>query len=133
MNLFLIYIENLKDKVYKVYLFKYYPFNIINYEIIQLTEPFKKIHQRIRQDKFKKYCFYNPDIKNIAIKILKLYEYDDFIYMKTLKKAYEIALSLFDSLIVDYENKNYISSLKYLNKNIIEAIYINEILNIGAK
>ena len=131
MDLFLIYIENLKDKNYKAYLFKEYSLiNGLYYKIIPLTKPFKTIYKHIRQTKFKKYCFYEPNIKNIALEVLNLYKYDNFIYRKTLKKAYQIALCSIESLIIDYEvinnQKTIIESID--NNDILKILYVNEIL-----
>lgn len=130
MDLLLLYIENKKDNNYKAYLFKKYPLNIIDYKIIQLTEPFKTIYDYIKQSKFKNYVFYEENIKNIATGILELYKYDDFIYMKSLKKGYRIASAIIESLIIDYElNNNQKKIIKEIsNNNIGEIIYINEIL-----
>jgi len=130
MDLLMVYIENRKDNIYKAYLFKFYPFNMLDYKIIPLTKPFNLIYDCIKQSKFKNYCFYEENIKNIAIGILELYKYDGFIYRKTLKKAYRIALASIESLIVDYEViRNQKTIIKEIaNNNIGEVIYLNEIL-----
>ena len=131
MDLLLIYIENLKDNYYKVYLFKKYPMiNLIDYKIIPLTESFKTIYKHIRQYKFKNYCFYEENIKNIAIELLNLYNYDDLMYKKTLKTAYQMSLCIVESLIVDYEvigkQRTIINSIS--DRNILKILYVNEIL-----